>query len=122
MVPRCDAAITSDACASSVDWSPGASEARAWSFSITTSLLRASTMPDRRLQVRRYSWNSSSWEALASASSACLICSAVVFARVRSSVPASLRQQVRSTAPTRRPVTGWWMGTPAQARSSRFSA
>ncbi len=79
-------------------------------------------MPLVRLQVRRYSWNSSICEALASASSAWRICPAVVFASVSSNDPASLRQQVRSTAPTSRPVTGWWMGTPAQASSSRFSA
>ncbi len=121
-VPRRAESIASVACARSVDWSAGASEARAWSLSMTTSLSSANTIPVVRLQVRRYSWKSSSWDALASASSARRICSAVVLARVSSSVPASLRQQVRSTAPTRRPVTGWWIGTPAQASSSRFSA
>ena len=114
-VPRRPGTIASVACASNVDWSAGASEARAWSLIITTSLLSAITIPDLRLQVRRYSWKSSSWDALASASNAWRIWSAVVFARVSSSEPASLRQQVRSTAPTSRPVTGWWMGTPAHA-------
>ena len=34
----------------------------------------------------------------------------------------SERQQVRSTAPSVLPETGSWIGTPAQARSSRSSA
>ena len=89
---------------------------------MTTSLFSANTTPVLRLQVRRYSWKSPSCDAPASASSACRICSAVVFARVSSNGPASLRQQVRSTAPTSLPEIGWWMGTPAHARSSRFSA
>ena len=113
--PRCPAASASDACRSSAAWSAGSSCVRAWSFIITTSLFSAKTTPVVRRQVRRYSWNSSSCWAPASASSACRICSAVVLASVSSSDPASLRQQVRSTAPTVRPEIGWWIGTPAQA-------
>src|SRR5207247_10882946 len=57
-----------------------------------------------------------------SVSRAWVIWSAVVFTRATSSGSASFRQHVRSTAPIVLPVMGWWIGTPAQARSSRFSA
>ena len=79
-------------------------------------------MPLVRLQARRYSWSSSSSWALESVSRAWVIWSAVVFTSATSSGSASFRQQVRSTAPTVLPVMGWWIGTPAQARSSRCSA
>ena len=116
-VPR-----ASPACPSRTAWSPASSTWRARSFIITTSLLSASTMPLVRLQARRYSCSSSSSSALESVSRAWVIWSAVVFTRATSSGSASFRQQVRSTAPIVLPVMGWWIGTPAQARSSRFSA
>ena len=65
------------------------------------------------------SWSS---RALLSASMAWVIWSAVVLASAMSSGSASLRQQVRLTAPTAFPEIGSWIGTPAQARSSRSSA
>ena len=47
---------------------------------------------------------------------------AVERASAMSRPPASLYQQVRSPAPIFLPEIGWWIGTPAQARFSRFSA
>ena len=69
-------------------------------------------MPGVRRQTRRYSWSSSISCVAASVSSACRICTAVVLASVISSGPASLRQHVRSTAPTVLPEIGCWIGTP----------
>ena len=51
-----------------------------------------------------------------------VIWSAVVLASATSSASASLRQQVRSTAPIVFPDSGSLIGTPAQPKTSRSSA
>ena len=94
----------SAAWASSAAWSAGSSMARAWSLSITASLVRAKTMPGDPPAGRAGRPGAPRARAGRSRpSSACWICSAVALARVSSSDSASLRQQVRSTAPTVRP-------------------
>jgi len=71
-----------------------------------TSLLSAKTIPLLRRQARRYSCSSSTSRTPVSVSSAWRICSVVALASVMSRGPASLRQQVRSSAPTVLPDTG----------------
>ena len=73
---------------------------------MTTSLFSASTIPLVRRQARRYSCSSCNSRALVPASMAWVIWSAVVLASAISSASASLRQQVRSTAPTVLPEIG----------------
>ncbi len=97
-VPRRPVASASLAWVSRLACSAADSTVRACSLSIPTSAFTASTIPEDRRQIRRYSSSSSrSWTLLAFSSAVCT-CWAVVLARASRSVPASRRQQVRSTS------------------------